>query len=321
MVVAVNQILQDFVTDTCTRFEGRLRSTDELFDDRWSTEQFLDAAVIGGYGLRDILAGGAHDSQISPAVIQAFHQQYPHAGGFVDFVRSHNGDEQELLGIVNGIKGKVFELEYLDYLNQGHLPTGAVAEMATSPTQEGWDIAIRDAHGHIIEYLQLKATESMSYVADAIAHHPEIDVVATHEVFQHLDDPEIQSHVIDSGISNEHVEQVVADNVHDLGPEFEVFPLLAYGVIAAQGLSQYKQGVPLADVLRKAFRRGAYATVCRGAAFVAELLGGYAFVGFVSSVLMRLNLGRYDAQKQFLQFARGCREAQKSRLELLKAPV
>jgi hypothetical protein len=161
--------------------------------------------IIGGYGVRDIIAGKLHESQISPLVIKAFHSQYPHAGDFVDFVRDHKGDAS-LLGIINGIKGKVFELEYLDYLNDGHLPAGAVAELATSPTQEGWDIAIRDSTGHVIEHLQLKATESMSFIADAIANHPEIDVVATHEVFEHMDDPEILSHLVDSGISNAQLE-------------------------------------------------------------------------------------------------------------------
>ena len=164
----MNDLLREFVADTNARFGDRLRSPQELFNQQLAADQCLDATVIGGYGVRDIIAGKVHESQISPLVIKAFHSHYPHAGDFVDFVRDHKGDAS-LLGFINGIKGKAFELEYLDYLNHGHLPAGAVAELATSPTQEGWDIAIRDSTGHVIEHLQLKATESMSYIADAIA--------------------------------------------------------------------------------------------------------------------------------------------------------
>src|ERR1039457_6852417 len=199
----MNDLLREFVADTNARFGDRLRSPKELYNQQLAADRCLDATVIGGYGVRDIITGKVRESQISPLIIKAFHSQYPHAGDFVDFVRDHNGDAS-LLGIINGIKGKAFELEYLDYLNHGHLPPGAVAELAHSPTQEGWDIAIRDAHGNLIDHLQLKATNSLPYIRDAIAHHPEFDIVATHEVFQHLHDPEILSHLADSGISNAH---------------------------------------------------------------------------------------------------------------------
>lgn len=117
----MNDLLQRFVDDTNARFEGRLSSPRELLDQHFATDPALDAAVIGGYGLRDILAGKVRESEIPPVVLKAFHEQYPHAGSFVDFVRDHKADAA-LLGIINGIKGKAFELEYVDYLNHGHLP-------------------------------------------------------------------------------------------------------------------------------------------------------------------------------------------------------
>lgn len=311
----MNNLLRHFVADTNARFGDRLRSPKELFNQHLTADQWLDAAVIGGYGVRDILAGKVNESQISPLVIKAFHSQYPHAGGFVDFVRDHNGDES-LLGVINGIKGKAFELEYLNYLNHGHLPAGAVAELASSPTQEGWDIAIRDAHGHVIEHLQLKATESMSYIADAIAHHPEIDVVVTHEVFEQMNNPEILSHLIDSGISNGHLEHIAYTAIHDVAPGFGFIPLAAFGVIALQSWQRYRNGVPLSGVVRQGSRRAAYSVVSRAGAYFATLLMHEPFVGLASGVLIRLGLGRYDAQREFLEFVRDCREQQHSRLEM-----
>jgi hypothetical protein len=311
----MNQLLQEFVADTNARFQGRLRSPRELFNQHSAADQCLDAAVIGGYGLRDILAGKARESEIPPVVLRAFHLQYPHAGSFVDFVRDHKADAA-LLGIINGIKGKAFELDYLDYLNHGHLPPGAFAELAHSPTQEGWDIAIRNEHGHIIDHLQLKATDSLSYIQDAIEHHPEIDVVATHEVFEHLHDPEILLHVIDSGVSNAHLEDVASDAVHDVAPAFHFVPWLAFGIIACQSWRRYQKGAPLLGVIRTAFRRGSYSTASRGMAYFTTLLAHEPFVGATSSVLLRLGLGRYDAQKRFVEFVNACRKQQQRKFVL-----
>jgi len=304
----MNARLQQLVAETNARFGGRLHSARELFDEE-RADQALDTAVIGGYGLHDILAGKVRDDQIAPVVIQAFHLQYPHAGSFVDFVRDHKGDAA-LLGIINGIKGKAFELDYLDYLNHGYLPAGAFAELADSPTQEGWDIAIRDAHGQIIDHLQLKATDSLSYIEDALARHPEIDVVVTHEVFQHMDDPEVISHLIDSGISNVQLDDVAADAVHDVAPGFELVPWFAFGVIAFQSWGRYRAGAPLVGVLRSAFRRGSYSTASRGIAYFTTLLGFEPFVGTLSSVLSRIGFSRYDAQRQFVEFLRAGRKRQ-----------
>jgi hypothetical protein len=315
-VAAVNDLLRQFVADTHTRFGNGLRSSEELFKEQSTEDECLEAAIIGGYGLRDIFSGKVHESEISPLVINAFHSQYPNAGDFVEFVRNHKSDAS-LIGIINAIKGKAFELEYLDYLNHGHLPTGAFAELATPPAQEGWDIAIRDAHGHVIDHLQLKATKSLSYIADAIAQHPEIDVVATHEVFEGMNDPEMLSHLVNSGISNAQLGDVVFDAVHGVAPEFDFIPWTALGVIAFQSWRRYREGTPLDGVVRWASRRASYSAASRGAAYFTILLAHEPFVGAVTSVLLRLGLSQYDMQKAFLQFVLDCREKQQSRLETL----
>jgi len=310
----VKALLQQFVAETNSRFPGRLRSPRELFNEHLSADDALDTAVIGGYALHDILAGNVRESEIPPVVLKAFHLQYPHVGDFVDFVRDHR-DDAALLGIINGVKGKVFELEYLDYLNHGHLPPGVHAELAHSPTQEGWDIAIRDAHGHAIEHLQLKATNSLSYIRDAIADHPDIDVIATHEVFQNLHDPEMLSRLADSGISNAHLAGMTTDAVQDVAPEFTFVPWLAFAIIGYQSWHRYRAGTPLHEVTRAMVRRGSRSTASRGMAYFSTLLAHEPFVGVACSVLLSLGFGRYDAQKQFIQFVRGCRARQKSRLE------
>lgn len=203
----------------------------------------MDTAALAGYSLADILHGRVAESDIDPEVIRAFHLQYPHTGGFVDFIRGHSGDDASLAGIVNGIKGKLFETEYVDWLNEGHLPSGAVAKLAASPTQEGWDVVIKDSHGQVIDHLQLKATESIAYIKDALAAHPEIDIVSTHEVFGHLDGSGLEDHVTVADFSNGQLTEHVQDQIQaaDMTPEFEL-PLLAFGIIALQNYRQYRKG-------------------------------------------------------------------------------
>jgi hypothetical protein len=312
----MNKLLRRFVADKNARFRGKLGSPDEVFKQQLATDQALDTAVIGGYGVRDILAGKVRESEIPPVVLKAFHLQYPHVGGFVDFVRDHK-DDAALLGIINGIKGKAFELEYLDYLNHGHLPASVHAELAHLPTQEGWDIAIRDAHGHVIDKLQLKATNSLPYIRDAIAHHPEFDVVATHEVFQHLHDPEILSRLSDSGISNAHLTDAACDAIHDVVPGFQLIPWVAFAIIGYQSWRRYRAGAPLREVTRTAFRRGTRSTACRGMAYFTALLAHEHFVGTASSVLLSLGYGRYEAENEFVEFMQVCRKRQESNLSIL----
>ncbi len=151
----------------------------------------------------------------------------------------------------------------------------------------------------------------MSYIADAIAHHPEIDVVVTHEVFKHLDDPEMLSNLIDSGISNDHLEHVATAAVHDVAPDFALIPWVAFGVITFQSWRRYRKGAPLGGVIRWATRRASYSIASRGMAYFLTLLSSEPFVGAVSSVLLRLGLGRYDAQREFLEFVTACRKRQR----------
>jgi hypothetical protein len=96
--------------------------------------------------------------------------------------------DMELMGIINSSKGKYFELLVVEKLNSGEavgnlvLPDGYSASLATSPTQTGWDIQIVDEQGMPVEYLQLKATESVRYISQTLENYPEIRILATDEV-------------------------------------------------------------------------------------------------------------------------------------------
>lgn len=79
-----------------------------------------------------------------------------------------NSSPAEARGYINGIKGKLFELEYVDYLNSGILPDGYEAALAESATKPGWDIQVTDAYGNIADVWQLKAANDAEYVKAAL---------------------------------------------------------------------------------------------------------------------------------------------------------
>ena len=167
--------------------------------------------------------------------------------------------EQEWMGIANAAKGKYFEYLVVDRLNSGEivgdlfLGAGQRAELADSLTQPGWDVRIVDEDGEAVELLQMKATNSVGYVRDALERYPDIRIVASSEVSGGLD---ANSMVLDAGISEREIADVLDTTLRDLAPGvmdhfWEAFnPLLPALVIAAtQG---YRVAVGKQDI-REAF--------------------------------------------------------------------
>ena len=121
-------------------------------------------------------------------------------------------DGDALQGAVNTAKGKYFEYLVADRLNQGQqvgpllLEPGQQAVLAESMTQPGWDLRIVNEHDAVVEYLQLKATDSVAYIRSALERYPDIQILATGEVAD-------SGLVLDSGITDQelrvHVEMGV----------------------------------------------------------------------------------------------------------------
>ena len=126
----------------------------------------------------------------------------------------------ELAGFVNGWKGKLFEVDVRDRLNAGewvgdlHLEPGQTAELAASATQPGWDLAIHDANGAVLDQLQLKATDSLEYVKHALEQYPGIHVLTTAEMAQGMGD-HLHGMASATAISNDHLTATIADPLSD----------------------------------------------------------------------------------------------------------
>lgn len=131
--------------------------------------------------------------------------------------------EEARMGFINGLKGKLFEIKYTDYLNGGVLPSGYEAHRFTDPTHVGSDIYITGPDNAITEELQLKATESTDYIQAALDKYPDIPVVSTEEVFAHAMFHDANM-VQDSGISSIDLTNTVTMNIDPGITDIDIFP-------------------------------------------------------------------------------------------------
>jgi len=158
-------------------------------------ESLLDITVAAA-SVQISVGDGRQD--VDPLLLKAIHDTNPTLTETNLFALE--GDA--LQGAVNTAKGKYFEYLVVERLNQGQqvgpllLEPGQQAVLAESMTQPGWDLRIVDEHGAAVEYLQLKATDSVAYIRSALERYPDIQILATGEVAD-------TGLVLDSGITDQ----------------------------------------------------------------------------------------------------------------------
>ena len=224
----------------CSRLCDKLSQKDMLLDSLG-----ISVSVIHGY---------YHIDYIPEEVEEAYKAAYP-IKSQTDNLRDiiEDADDTELAGLISGIKGKLFEMRYVDFLNDGHLPDGYEAVLAESATNPGWDIAILDNNGITVNELQMKATDSVDYIKTALERYPDIDIVTTEEVYNSVVMREFADQVINSGISNEELTSVVTETLEsdsvDMDWGLPVIPMLliGYSVYKKEGLSSFEKGTEFGD--------------------------------------------------------------------------
>ncbi len=154
------------------------------------------------------ISAGTWPEDLDPLLLKAIHDTNPSLMQSNWFAL----DGEALQGAVNTAKGKYFEYLVADRLNQGQqvgpllLEPGQQAVLAESMTQPGWDLRIEDEHGAVVEYLQLKATDSVGYIRTALERYPDIQILATGEVAG-------SGLVLDSGITDQELRAQVVEGV------------------------------------------------------------------------------------------------------------
>lgn len=171
-------------------------------------ESLLDITIAAA-STQISLADGPGD--VDPLLLRAISDTNPSLGKD----RLFSLDGEALQGAVNTAKGKYFEYLVVDKLNRGEqvgpllLEPGQQAVLAESMTQPGWDLRIVDEHGAVVEYLQLKATDSVGYIRLALERYPDIQILATSDVAS-------SGLAFDSGISDQDLRAHVGSGVDAL---------------------------------------------------------------------------------------------------------
>jgi len=133
-------------------------------------------------------------SNASPEEISLFFQSIP---------------EEQILGHVSHIVGITHEVLVVDAINTAG--NGDVASLFESTNHPVADILIIDSDG-VAKEVQLKATDSISYINEHLNKNPGIDVIATEEVAGAMNN----EHVTSSGFENEELRQVVEQSLGEL---------------------------------------------------------------------------------------------------------
>lgn len=192
-----------------------------------SNHEFADACIISGLTASQMLYSG-----IPADVQEAFEKQYPNLAAENSFINTWSSydDYEDRLGFVNAVKGKLFEIKYVEHLNE-NLEPGYVAAMSNNPINEGWDIKITGPNNEVENLLQLKATTTVSYVKEAIHKYPEIDVVTLSDLQGQLSSINSISNVTASDISNEDLMLQIGEATGNQAFFFPTVPLLALGYL------------------------------------------------------------------------------------------
>ena len=255
------------------------------------------AAIAADVSLDNVLNLGL-EPEANPQFLEAFRLQYKN----VALESLRGASEERLQGLANGAKGKYFEVLVRDRLNAGQrlgeleLQPDQTASLAPSSTQRGWDLRIENEDGSTDELLQLKATESMSYVKGALDEHPDIRIAVPSEIDDASDE------IVGTGISDEQLEHITDAQVNELGEStlenladrgaeatldsIPFFSMVTTGVIEGRNVLTGR------STLRESLRRGAKRT---GRAAAYDAVGtalGFTGVGIPVVVGLRLTEGR-----------------------------
>ena len=236
------------------------------------------AAFAADVGLDDVLNLGL-EPEANPQFLDAFKLQYPNVS--LDSLR--DATEERLSGLANGAKGKYFEVLVAEKLNAGEsvggiqLGPGENAGLFESPIHPGSDLYIINDAGEIVEEIQLKATESLGYVKEALEKYPDIPVMVPQEL---SDAAAIHDNIVSADISDELLEDVGKEQLGELSEDaitdiveqsaefaFDAIPAVSAVVI---GLSEGRQVLLGRSTVEESLRRG---TVRLGRSSVYSVIG------------------------------------------------
>ena len=228
------------------------------------------------------------DDVLDPTVLKAINDTNPNFNP--DFLSNYS--DEQMMGVLNSAKGKYFEYLVEEKLNAGEtvgdvaLPEGYRAEVSSNLTQPGWDLQILDQDGNVSDYLQLKATNSISYIHDTLERYPDIAILGTSEVAGKADGLILDSNITEQSLSAQ-VSNVIGDIDSSITTDFleafnPLFPLVF--IIGSEGYRVFLGKASTANIYESAKYRVERAVIASGVGAIVYALGG-VWLSLASSII------------------------------------
>jgi len=305
--------LQDFVADARTRpgFGQRLR---DVLGEKLPARIWVDAcALTGDVTLSALLIGGTSDSELPAELKDAYRLAFPgeHAErSLAEFLQSKSRDLEALRGVASVLKGKLYEMAYVEHLNAGHLAEGHFARLAESATQPGFDIEIVGSGGEVLDRINAKATSSGDYVREHLERYPAIDAVTTVEAAAELPDVTVIrfGSIEDLDGSVTQVAEAQSGHLDSLGS----LPWVSMCLLGHEAWRQaYVQREPARVVIENAARHGLWLGLGTVASKTGAVIAGPA--GAVAGIVLYSGLRqRWSSQELQHDALEGYREHARS---------
>jgi hypothetical protein len=175
--------------DLYSTYDGRIEREDvavEIADlsrayrDSWQ-QRLTDMTAIAGSVAVLNFTDRIDPEALTGPMKEAFHLAFPNMT--LDDLSSYSGEALD--GLLQPWKGKLFEVSVRDQLNQGqvvgdyHLEPDQTAVLAVLPNQPGYDLIIQNSDGSIAELVQLKSTDTLNLIHEAMAKYPDFAILTT----------------------------------------------------------------------------------------------------------------------------------------------
>lgn len=285
------------------RSRSRLR---ELYDSYiWRQESTLLDTVAATTAINATFFSDQIDPDaVTSQMKDAFARAYPGQDLMerLEALRGLEPDSPQVQGFVSNWKGVYHEFLVQHRLNDGYqvgsvvLGEGQTAVLAEKLNEPGVDLRILNADGTEDVALQVKATNEIGYIRDALERYPDIQIATTDEVAQQIADERVFS----SGFSDEDLKRQIAAPMEEVwdGPveEFieDVLPFLPFVIIGATEVTKVL-------MRRQSFQRAMYRAVQRGVKTGAAMgvgavtvFAGVPMFSLPATVLTRLGIDRYQ---------------------------
>lgn len=305
-----NALIPTKVLDISERYRDKYNFTDltsemNILYDKYIKRKEIDlldslASVIA---IDSILDKPSEEflNMITRPMYDAFVLQFPN----VPIESLADMDYESRLEYLNGWTGKLNEIITRDMLNSGYevggytLAEGQSAILADSPTQAGWDLAIINDDGSIVQEIQLKATDSASYIHETLQHYSDIPIITTSEVGNNIDDIRVSA----SSISNDDLRDSITEAIHTGTNSLieSLIPALPFMIIVMTEAIAVGMGTKskIQAVKDGEFRIKATTASMAAGGTVAVFMGGVDPVSIAVSLLVRMGLSKYKANSDF----------------------